>query len=309
MSSASYDIGDHKPTVVLSYYPPEGARIASIGRFSRKEYKPPSGSFAIFIGETNVVEKNGIYHLNLSQGAIKAKLEFNPQLPSWKVGSGNLFLNSSSGEYFNWIVPVPRAYVTGTIKINEEKRFVKGVGYHDHNWGNIYLRNIFKDWVWGRIWGGKYTLVFGDLTPQGDAPQILPLLLGCDNKVWGIPGVKRIQREYTKKDGCNRNNELRSISIESDQSSDVSLSLISLKPLSIVQIPSLRPSLVPWRKLAEPLFGFSHNIPIIGELLRTLMGKGLYKRWLAKGILRVGNEKIEVQGLVEEMELESGGKS
>jgi hypothetical protein len=38
-------------------------------------------------------------------------------------------------------------------------RELSGVGYHDHNWGNIALRKLVDHWYWGRAHIGDYTAV------------------------------------------------------------------------------------------------------------------------------------------------------
>ena len=303
LHSASYNMGDHRPNVDLRYYPPGGSPVVAMGRFSRREYEAARGRFRVCIGQSWAAQENGVYHLHARQGPLEAELAFYPQLPGWRVGSGYLFADLSSGQYFNWIMPVPIARVKGTLRVKGKSRVVAGVGYHDHNWGNVYLPNVFRGWIWGRVWGGKYTLVFGDLAPQGDAPRVTPLLLGCDGNVWEVSDGFRLRRECTTRDGSIGPVELRHLFLESERASNVSLSLDLLKPMEIAQITALRPFLVPWRGLAEPLFYFAQNVPVFGQLIGALVGTGLYHRWPAKGVLRIADEEIKVQGLVEEMDL------
>ena len=74
--------------------------------------------------------------------------------------------------------------------------------------------------------------------------------------------------------------------------------------METAQIAALRSWLVPWRRLVEPLFYLTQQMPMIGQVVGALVGKGLYYRWSARGILRIDNKEIEVHGLVEKMELE-----
>lgn len=308
LHSALYNRGNHRPTVYLHYYPHRGSPVVATGCFSRSEYEAARGHFRVRIGESWVVEENEVYRLHMHQGPLEAELAFYPQLPSWKVGSGHLFADSSRGQYFNWVVPVPIARVKGTLKVRGKSREVVGVGYHDHNWGNIYLRNAFRGWIWGRVWGKKCTLVFGDMAPQGDAPRVKPFLLGCNGKVWEIPDGFRLRREDVTRDASTGAVELRRLFLETEGGSDVSLSLGLLRPMETTRLASLRPWLVPWRRLAEPLFYRTQQVPMLGKVMGALIGTGFYHRWLAQGILRIADEEIEVQGLVEKMELESGGE-
>ena len=307
LHSSSYNMGDHRPTVDLRYYPSGGSPVVAMGRFSRREYESARNRFRVRIGNSWVAEENGVYKLQLYQGAIKADLIFIPQMQSWRVGSGHLFADTSSGKYFNWVVPVPLAHVKGTLIVGGNSRVVEGVGYHDHNWGNVYLRSAFQGWIWGRVWGEKHTLVFGNLIPQGDAPRVTPLILGCDGKVWEVSDGFRLRREYAKRDACIGAAEHRRLLLEANKGSDVSLSLTLLKPIEIAHIASLRAWLVPWRRLAEPLFYLTQQVPVFGRITGALIGTGLYQRWAARGVLHIAGDEIEVQGIVEKMVLESGG--
>jgi hypothetical protein len=235
-------------------------------------------------------------------------LTFHPRLSGWRVGSGHLFSDSSSRKYFDWVIPVPSARVKGTLRVMGEKHVVTGIGYHDHNWGNIYLRSAFQNWIWGRVWGGNNTMLFADLVPQGNAPRITPLLLGCDGNVREIPYGFELRKEYVTRDTRTDAVELRNLSLSTDKRSDVSLILNVLKPMETAQITALRPCLVPLRRVAEPLSCLTRRVPVFGQALGALFGTGIYNRWPVEGLMRIANKEIEVQGLIEEMELEPDGK-
>jgi len=301
LHSASYAMGDHRPAVDLRYYPPGGNPIFALGQFSRKEYNAVPGCLQLSIGESSATEENGVYRLHVRQGLLEAELTFQPKLPGWRVGSGRLFGDTLSGQHFDWVVPVPMADVKGTLSIDGEDRLVTGVGYHDHNWGNIYLPNAFRGWIWGRVWGGKYSLVFADLEPQGDGPRVTPMLLGCDGKVWEVRDGFRLRLDGALKD-TNDGAGKSHLFLETRKGSEVNLSLDFLRCMETMQIAALRDWLVPCRRIAEPLFYLTHKIPLLGQVMGALMGRGIYRRWEAHGTLYTGSEEIDVHGLVEEMD-------
>jgi hypothetical protein len=69
-----------------------------------------------------------------------------------------------------WVIAMPRAKVTGTLTLAGEKIPIKGLGYHDHQWGSVHLvegvmlqdGHIFEYWYWGRIHLPDYTLIYWD---------------------------------------------------------------------------------------------------------------------------------------------------
>jgi hypothetical protein len=131
LNSAAHHVGDHRPNVDLRYYPPGGSPVVATGRFSRQGYEANHTRFRIRVGESWATEEDGGYHLQLCQGPLVADLTFYSQLPGWRVGTGHLFADPPSGQYFDWVIPVPRARVEGTLTVRGKSRKVAGVGYHD----------------------------------------------------------------------------------------------------------------------------------------------------------------------------------
>ncbi|GIU10667.1 hypothetical protein TUM4261_21040 [Shewanella sp. c952] len=50
-----------------------------------------------------------------------------------------------------WTVAVPSGDIEGEIYKDGQTTMVKGVGYHDHNWGDKNLAGTFKNWYWGKV--------------------------------------------------------------------------------------------------------------------------------------------------------------
>lgn len=66
---------------------------------------------------------------------------------SYRPGTGYWW---DEGKYFAWLSVAPSAECFGTLKHGGESIEVKGSGYHDHNFGNVPMDQILKDWLWGR---------------------------------------------------------------------------------------------------------------------------------------------------------------
>ncbi|MCP4367439.1 MAG: hypothetical protein GY797_04885 [Deltaproteobacteria bacterium] len=303
LHSALYCLGDHKPTVDLRYYPAEGAPVVATGRFSRNDCEVACDHFRVRIGESMAFAKNGGYRLHVKQGALEAEFSFAPLIEGVKLGSGHLFADSSRRTYFNWVVPVPLAKVKGSLRVNGDIHMVEGVGYHDHNWGNIYLRNAFQSWIWGRVWGEKEALVFGELIASKEMTRVTPLFFGSNGKVCSVPEGFRLRTEGSIEAPRIGTSGFQQLFLEAEGASNISLSLSLQKPMETGQIAALRSWLVPWRRLVEPVFYLSQQIPLLGRVIGTLVGRGFYSRSPAYGTLHRNNETIEVQGLVEKMDL------
>ncbi|RLF44381.1 MAG: hypothetical protein DRN17_04565 [Thermoplasmata archaeon] len=84
------------------------------------------------------------YHLSLHIDNHAINLTFDGMTPGWKVETSDTC----------WAVALPKAKVQGTIKVNGQEFRVKGVGYHDHNWGYpppLPVSLNYQGWFWGRI--------------------------------------------------------------------------------------------------------------------------------------------------------------
>jgi len=91
------------------------------------------------------------YIVDVALGDTYANLQFR--------GTNNGFKGRVPGS--NWVVMLPKVEVTGEIKVKEKKLLVKGIGYHDHNWG-ITPCTILNNygWIWGKLYSKNYTVIW-----------------------------------------------------------------------------------------------------------------------------------------------------
>lgn len=61
--------------------------------------------------------------------------------------------------YVKWVCAIPNGKITGSMTLNGKTEEVTGSGYHDHNWGNVPMSLLFKDWHWARGEAEGYTAV------------------------------------------------------------------------------------------------------------------------------------------------------
>lgn len=107
------------------------------------------------------------YLLQLSIDDIAIDLCFNGTTPGWKIETSSTC----------WTTALPKATVQGTMRIKNTVFQVKGIGYHDHNWGYSAL-TMFSNigWFWGRITGENLNLTWAKTmkTPfEGDFLALL----------------------------------------------------------------------------------------------------------------------------------------
>jgi hypothetical protein len=130
------------------------------------------------IGKNRCRVEGDIYKILIEESGIDVELEFESEITGWRPGSGTFHFGNEKS-YFSWVVPQPRAKVSGHIVIDGKEMNVDGLGYHDHNWGTVALLDTVPMWSWGRLYLEDYTCIFADIllsTRYGGA-GVKPFLL------------------------------------------------------------------------------------------------------------------------------------
>ncbi len=124
------------------------------------------------------VDPEGVYHILIDEPEVKAAVTFAPLVSGWRPGDGTIKFGDPQ-RFFSWVVPQPRAKVTGYVQLQDSRWEIEGVGYHDHNWGTVSLIETLNAWSWGRIYMDDYTLIYADmlLSPRYSPSRSMPFLL------------------------------------------------------------------------------------------------------------------------------------
>ncbi len=153
-----------KPGIELHVYRPSGEKLSVVRKFARASLHASRDQCDVWVGRNHCRGdfKEGsdlpVHHLYINEGGMEADLRFESVLPGWKPGQGRTDYGDRG--YFFWVVPVPRATVTGTVRIGDEVLEAKGVGYHDHNVITADARRIISHWYWGRLYTDDFTLLY-----------------------------------------------------------------------------------------------------------------------------------------------------
>lgn len=105
--------------------------------------------------ECHINETTGdwVYDLSLELDKSSVELRFIGCTKGWK--------GSTPGG--KWAVILPRANVSGTIKLKNEEINVSGIGYHDHNWEITVFTGINFGWFWGKVNSNNYTMTWSKI--------------------------------------------------------------------------------------------------------------------------------------------------
>ena len=92
-----------------------------------------------------------------TNGGYGLHLQLDRKVPSYSPGPDDG--SNPDGPYFRWLCAVPNGALSGTVTVDSVTHEVAGSGYHDHNWGNVPMSVLVKDWHWARGEAGGYTAV------------------------------------------------------------------------------------------------------------------------------------------------------
>ncbi len=93
--------------------------------------------------------------------------------------------NAGNVTQHQWLLRIPKAEVTGTIKIVGSKTVrtipVNATGYHDHNLGTVPMQEYIARWYWGRAFSERFNLIYYVIFFKNNTYKPLTLIMLQDN--------------------------------------------------------------------------------------------------------------------------------
>lgn len=160
-----------KPGVELHLYKPGGEKVSIKKAYPKSALEASGDHCDVSVGdnrcsvESSPGELLPTHRLHLAEDGLSFDLAFESVLPGWKPGGG--MTRYGDTDFFAWVVPAPKARVTGTIEHQGAAHDVSGIGYHDHNWGIGDMKRIVDHWYWGRVYAGEFTLLYAYVATTG----------------------------------------------------------------------------------------------------------------------------------------------
>jgi hypothetical protein len=100
------------------------------------------------------------YQIKVVDESLTVEAELIGQVPSWRPGTAYKYFGERDEHYLAWLPSVPQGKVTVTItEKGSQPRTLTGIGYHDHNWGDVAMSKLLNHWYWGRAQAGPYSIV------------------------------------------------------------------------------------------------------------------------------------------------------
>ncbi|HBY57704.1 MAG TPA: hypothetical protein DEG96_07605 [Candidatus Atribacteria bacterium] len=137
----------------------------------------------IIIGKNKIERSQSNSILHLEKDNCKLTLNFKKMLSGFSWGrNGRVIFTRGGDRYLAWLTPLPRAEVSGILKTSKGTFNLKGLGYNDHTWGTISLKDNISHWHWGRMHLEELTLIFAEIVFKNKT-RIISLAIGEREKL------------------------------------------------------------------------------------------------------------------------------
>ncbi len=200
-----------KTGVEVVIYKPGQDKVQKIYNYHRSDFSASTEKAEVKIGKNYFKADNSnelfpSYEIVLDEEEYGVHLSFKAEVQAWMPGKGHTQFGNLG--VFGWVVPLPRAKVTGDIRMGEQIISVQGIGYHDHNWLDFNLVRIIEYWMWGRMYSENFTLIYALIkcNKKWDDYPIMVLMLAKNAEILKSTGeftLKQEDSEFYEKIGKN----------------------------------------------------------------------------------------------------------
>ncbi len=135
--------------------------------FQADQFSAAKDSCNVSIGANTFKGDLHTYQIHVELAGVTADISLTSTVPAWRPRTGCLFFGEREEHYFAWMPAVPQGNVVATIVQNggAPQRYT-GIGYHDHNWGNVSMLKLMHNWYWARGKLGDYSLIASYITAE-----------------------------------------------------------------------------------------------------------------------------------------------
>jgi len=154
------------PILRLNLDLPDGRSYQKVVPFPAKEWSAAGDRADVRLGANRFAGDLHEYRIQATAGEVSVDVTLTGQIRPWRPATGYMLFGPDRDREFAWLPSVPLGTVSGSYTVEGVTRPVTGVGYHDHNWGNVGLMKIIHDWYWARGRAGPYSVIASFITAE-----------------------------------------------------------------------------------------------------------------------------------------------
>jgi CrtC N-terminal lipocalin domain len=153
-----------EPTIRLNLDLADGRSFEKFITFDPALWSTAKDHADVRIGDNRFTGDLHTYRISAKVEDIVVDVTLQGDVPAWRPETGYMLFGEDRKLEFAWLPSVPQGTVTATYTVGGERHETTGIGYHDHNWGNIGLMEIIHDWYWTRGQAGPYSVIASHIT-------------------------------------------------------------------------------------------------------------------------------------------------
>lgn len=149
-----------QPYIEVNLTQPDGSKIDENIIFDASEYSSSSEHADVKMGQNYFRGNLDHYEIKVVGKKFQFEISLDNLVPAWRSEAGQVYFGDHDQLTFGWLPSVPKGQVDLQIQLaGKTEQHLTGIGYHDHNWGNVSLLNVLHHWYWGRTNVGDYTVI------------------------------------------------------------------------------------------------------------------------------------------------------
>jgi hypothetical protein len=176
----------------------DGRHFEKLIHFRASAWSAARDHADVRLGDNRFTGDLHTYRIEATAEEISVDVTLTGEVPAWRPGSGYMLFGADRSLEFAWLPSVPQGAVTVRYTVEGEQHDTTGVGYHDHNWGNVGLMKVVHDWYWARGQAGQYSVIASYITSAkkyGFEPIPIFMLARDDVVIADDPAKVTFERE------------------------------------------------------------------------------------------------------------------
>jgi hypothetical protein len=147
------------PVLRVNLELPDGRVFDRLVHYPPDQWSAAKDHADVHLGHNRFTGDLHQYRIHATAEEISVDVTLTGEVPPWRPATGYALFGADRKLEFGWLPSVPEGAVTIKYSVGGELHETTGVGYHDHNWGNVGLMKIVHDWYWARGQAGPYTVI------------------------------------------------------------------------------------------------------------------------------------------------------
>ena len=154
------------PQIRIDLTLPDGTALSKVADLPPETFTGSTEACDVRIGENVFAGDLHTYTIRAQVEEVSVDVTLTGRVPAWRPETGYFLFGEQGKDFFAWLPSVPQGSVEATYRVGDKSVTTTGVGYHDHNWGNLLMPKLMHHWYWARGSAGPYSVIASYITAE-----------------------------------------------------------------------------------------------------------------------------------------------